>query len=239
METQTANQKKIIFIVIIAMLLSCGIGVFVALRVGKVQGKKEMQVLYNGVADSLHQSRNALNQQVSITQVVYGKLNDFKNIHATDSTTIALQKLVNKNTASATVLNTATTNVSEGKPAVVKFDTVRIGGKEVVYAEYKFKDSSRWHKVTAFASKDSFRIADTTFNEFHLAQEWKRPKFYKRKVLEASITNLNPNTVTTKFKTFTIEENKSNRIQDAGIGFIIGAVLTEVFNSVKITIPIR
>jgi len=190
--------------------------------------------------DSLYQSRKELSRQITTTTLLYGKISDFKTLHASDSSALGkLQKLVDKLTISATYLKTVTDNkFSAVTQNITARDTIKKDSSIYVYPEYSTCYSNRWERFIAKANKDTFNIEYKVFNEFELSQKWKRNGIFKRKTPIAEITNLNPHTETLEYKTFTIREDKSNRLRDVFIGAAVGAIATQVFNTFQIKIPI-
>jgi hypothetical protein len=191
--------------------------------------------------DSLHQTRNTLGQQKTTTTLLYGTISDFKKIHTSDSSQLGkLQKLVSRLTISATVLNTVTGNTfSSPTGTITSADTVKKDSLVYVYPEYTTDYTNRWERFKIKANKDSFDIQYKVFNEFDLMQTWKRNGIFKRKTCIAEITNLNPHTETLQYKTFTVQENKSNRLRDGLIGVAVGVLTVEAFNVFQIKIPIQ
>ncbi|MGQ0829879.1 MAG: hypothetical protein ACT4ON_15950 [Bacteroidota bacterium] len=191
--------------------------------------------------DSLQHTRNAMKQQITTTALLYGKINDFKKLRSSDSSTITkLQKLVNKLTISATYLKTVTdNNITSVTGTIVARDTIKKDSLIYIYPEYSTNYSNRYERFNAKANKDSFNIQYKVFNEFELVQKWKRNGIFKRKTPIAEITNLNPHTETLEYKTFTIQENKSNRLRDVLMSVAVSAIVTQAFNTFQLKIPIR
>jgi len=200
---------------------------------------KEFSDMYNASVDTLHQTRNDLNQQVTTTALLYGSVSDLKKLHASDSSALSkLQQMVDKLTISATYLSTITGNTIYSATTVIQRDTILKDGVSYLYPEYRDTISNKWENFIMAANKDSFKLQYKLFNEFELKQSWKKNGIFKRRTPIAEITNLNPNTETKEFKTFTIKENKGNRLRDGIIGAAIGAALVGTLNVLDIRIPI-
>lgn len=182
--------------------------------------------IYNQSQDSLRFTRNKLNEQLATTNLLYGSVSDLKKLHASDSSTIGrLQKMVNKNTISATSLAVVTnSNINISEQATIVHDTITSNGVEYLYPEYRDTIKNKWETVIIKVNKDSAHVDYKIFNEFDLKQEWKSNGLFKRKTAIASVLNLNPNTETLQYKTFTVKEDKSNRFRDFLIGVLAASI---------------
>jgi len=222
------NAERIVYICVITL---CFIGM--ANGCGKL---KRMQGLLDSVNDTLTKTINKKGQEKATTDLLLGSIKDLKSMHVADSSTIGkLQKMVDKNTMSATYLSNVTANHVDMKEQSVSMkDTVKKGGIIYVYPEYKDTINDRWQNIKIRANKDSLHFDYKVFNEFDIKQEWKRNGLFKRKTAEVSILNLNPHTETLVYKTFTVQENKSNRLRDMLIGAAISLIAVEA-----ISIPIH
>ncbi|HEY0029135.1 MAG TPA: hypothetical protein VGC65_00140 [Bacteroidia bacterium] len=228
------NKRDFIFIVIIAVLL------FLTWK-GCKKGDS-FEAMYNASADTLHQVRNKLGQEETSTALLYGSVSVLKKVRAADSSAIGkLQKLVDRLTISATYLSNVTENsISSGTDAVIIHDTVKgADGISYVYPEYRDTIRNKWENFVIAATKDSFHLDYKVFNEFNLTQSWERQGFLKRKKPITTITNLNPHTETKEIATFTIKEDKSNRLRDGLIGATVGALLVTGLQVFNVKIPIN
>ncbi len=196
--------------------------------------------IYLESQDSLHHTRNKLKQEKTTTNLLNGRISDFKKLRASDSSIIGrLQKIVNRNTISATELRTVSTGSFSGAEQNIGHDTTFVdGNKKYIYPTYSDTVSDKWGRFKMSASKDSFYLEYKIYNQFELTQQWNYNGLFKRKVAEATITNLNPNTETIEYKTFTVKENKSNRVRDVLIGTAAGFLITEAFHVFNFKIPL-
>lgn len=226
------NKRDFIYVALILLLLVC-------LKNGCTEIDR-FESLYNAASDTLHQTRNELGQQMTTTQTLHGSIDDFKKLHAADSSALAhIQKMVDNLTLSATYLATATGNVVNTTPQVIEDrDTVWHDSVAYVYPEYKTTWENKWERFNIRSNKDSTIVDYKVFNEFELAQKWRRNGLFKRKTLESSILNLNPHTETKEYKTFTVKEDKGNRLRDIGIGILAGAAAVTALNVFNVKIPI-
>lgn len=190
--------------------------------------------LYNQSTDTLHQTRNELNQQVTTTALLYGTIDDLKQLHTADSSAIhRLQKMVDKLTISATYLSTTTGNTIVSTTTIIQRDTVYKEGIAYLYPEYRDTIANKWEHFIMAANKDSFQLQYKVFNEFEIKQHWQKNGFLARKTPIAEIINLNPHTETQVYKTFTLQEDKGNRFRDWIIGIAVGAIATETLHLLK------
>lgn len=200
------------------------------------------EAMYLASNDTLHTTRNKLGQEETKTALLYGSKKDLEKIIADKNSAIGkLQQLVDKNTISATYLSVNTGNViSSATDTIIMRDTVKgPDGISYVYPEYRDTTLNKWESIIILANKDSVHIDYKVFNEFNIVQSWERPSFLKRKIPTAKITNLNPHTETKEFKTFTLQENKGNRLRDGLIGVAVGALVVTGLQVFEIKIPIN
>lgn len=227
------TKERYIYIVMIAVLIF--------LNFHSCNNTDTFQQMYEMSLDSLQKSRNNLDQEVSKRKLLLGSVSDFKKIHAADSSAIGkLQKLVDKHTISATYLsNTTGNNISSAINEVIDHDTVYKDNIAYVYPEYRDTILNKWENFVMKANKDSFNLKYKVFNEFNLVQSWKRPKPFKRRIPEATVTNLNPHTETVEMAAFTLKEDKGNRIRDVIIGAAASAAIIGAVKVFSIKVPIR
>lgn len=216
--------ERIIYCLIIFL---CFIGMY-----NSCNENKEKQNLLNSVNDTLTKTINKHGQEKASTDLLLSTYKDFKAMHVADSSAIGkLQKLVDRLTISATYLSNVTDNsFVASTQTIISGDTVIIDSITYVYPEYKTNYTNKWERFDIKANKDSFAIDYKVFNEFNLKQEWKPNGLFKRKTPEVSILNLNPNTETNELKTFTVKEDKSNRLRDFLLGVLASAIIIEGAN---------
>ena len=195
--------------------------------------------LFNASQDTLRQSRNELNQQVTKITIMQGQVKDLKRLNSSkDSTLKKLQALVDRKTNSATVIGTVTHN-SGSSGTVITFETpihthdISFSGKvcpcdslihDTIYPIYSTQWNERWSKGKIIANKDSIIRDVITFNEFSITEKWEREKWYKEKKLVLTIVNSNPQTETVELKTFRVTQKKGKKITWFSVGAIAGAV---------------
>lgn len=181
--------------------------------------------------DTLHKVINKLGQELTTTMELNGSIGDLKKMNSQkDSTLKKLQDLVDKNTASATIIDNKTISSGSGKTSIsidpkgtiVKHDTISHIDSVFVYPTYKTNYKSSWDSVNIVAKKDSIKVNYVVYNEFEIKKEWVSKGFFKPKVLEIQVLNKNPNTVTLNLKSFTEAEPKKSHWIDWVIGGLIG-----------------
>lgn len=220
--------------------------VLLILLQGSCNKSKHMNDIYAESTDSLHKTINKLGQEQTTTLTLRGAVSDLSKLNdSKDSTLRKLKAIVDKKTATATVLtNTTSGTISSpttftfisSKTPLAKQDSAKSCNPIKIYPTYSTHYKSRWDSVSAIATKDSFNIKYEVYNEFDLKTEWKSGKWYRPKdwfkpaICEASVLNKNPNTKTLEFKTFNFEAPKHNR----WIDWVIGAAgATVVYSVIK------
>jgi len=211
---------------VIALLIIVGILLFRSCK-GDLDLKEQIG-LYEAAQDTLSQTRNELGEQVSsIALFKADKKKDFLKMKSNDSTIIALQKVVKEykgKLKTATVLGTST-NDNGSSSTVTDYDTIYTDTGNYMSPIYKTDWEEEWSVGKIVATKDSISRNIKVKNKFELTigeEESKRGWFKKLRKKESlvTITNKNPNTVTTELRTFTIEPHK-NKIS-IGLGVAYG-----------------
>lgn len=218
-------------IIYISIIFLCFIGMY-----NGCTKHKQLQGLLISVNDTLTKTINKHGQEKTTRDFLLGSIKDLKAMHVANITSIGkLQKLVNRLTISATYLSNVTAN-SFAAPTqhIIAGDTIKIDSITYMYPEYKTTYANKWERFKVVANKDTTKIDYKVFNEFELVQDWKRNGLFKRKTAIATVRNLNPHTETKEFQTFTVKEDKGNRLRDMLIGAALGALTIEavrVFNA--------
>lgn len=187
---------------------------------------KGLQDLQTALNDTISQTRNSLNQQVTSISVLQAEREkDFLKLQSKDSTVKALQLLVKNykgKVQSATVASTETTD--SGKTVtVVKHDTVFINGVPEVKPVYSTSWNERWSEGTIEAHHDSIHRSIKIKNEFTFTHGTKI-NLFKKDVLKVEMTNLNPNTVTTELRSYSVYMPKKRF--SIGVGVSAGYSIT-------------
>lgn len=187
---------------------------------------KGLQDLQTALNDTISQTRNEYNQQVSSISVLQTEREkDFLKLQTKDSTVKALQLLVKNykgKVQSATVASTETSD--SGKTVtVVSYDTVYINGKAEVKPTYEASWKTRWSEGCIDARHDFIYHDIKIKNEFTFTHGTKR-NLFKKDVLKVEMTNLNPNTVTTELRSYSVSMPKKRF--SVGVGISAGYSLT-------------
>lgn len=216
-------MKPIERIIYISIIILCVIGMQ-----NGCEKYKQSQRLLISVNDSLVKTINKHGEEKASTDLLLGSYKDFKAMHVSDSSAIGkLQKLVDKLTISATYLSNVTGNAIYTTTTVIERDTIVKDGIQFLYPEYRDTIKNKWEDFKISANKDSFQLQYKVFNEYELKQSWKRNGLFKRKTPEVSILNLNPHTETKDLKSFTVKEDKGNRLRDFLFGILASAITIE------------
>lgn len=201
--------------------------------------------MYEAMQDELqtYKDKDSLNH--GKIDLLYGDIANFKSLKVKDSSEIArLQKLVDKNTISATVFTSSTSNTVTGHTTVtfagtsssVGSSSASTGGSVITTNDsrhkhccdsctlpiYSTKYENKWENMNVIASKDSIQVKYKVFNDFSIVQKFeKRGKWpFRQDIPIIDVTNNNPHTETISLRAFTVEPPKPKR----GRWFIAGGV---------------
>lgn len=191
--------------------------------------KKEQENIIEAVNDSLHLTRNNLNQQIASIEVIEsGNKDIFIKIRSKDSIIKALQNIVKntKNIQSGSVFNTQTTNTIIGSTSTVSSDIITKHDTVFVYPTYEYSQANKWQNIKVVMSKDSTFIKDKIFNDFEITETLVRKSLFK-KVPTILIKDNNPHTETTALRSWEVKHNV-NKSRVFTTGAIIGAVAVMV-----------
>ncbi len=196
---------------------------------------KEQIGLYEAAQDTLHQTRNELGQQVSsIALLKADNKKDLLRMKTDDSTIIALQVLVKEykgKLKTATVLGTST-NDNGNSGTTTDYDTIYTDTGSYVSPVYKTEWEEEWSIGKIIATKDSISRDIKIKNDFEITVgDEKQKGLFKKKKSLVTITNKNPNTITTELRTFVIEPQKKKVSIGLGVAYgfdIIGLKPTVV-----------
>jgi len=219
--------------IIIVLLIIAGILLFKSCSDNR--GLKEQVALYEASQDTLIQTRNALGQEKTSTALMKASNKKaFLKMQSNDSTIIALQKVVKeyKGKLSVATVLVNSTNDNGTSATTTSYDTIKTDTGSIIHPVFRTNWDERWSRGNIIASKDSITRDIQVRNEFEITQGKEKQGFLKKKKSLVTIKNLNPNTVTTELKTFTIQTQKKRF--SVGIGAAYGLDIT----SFKTTIVI-
>lgn len=166
----------------------------------------EQDVLMEAASDTLNQFRTKNGELItSIKEFSTASEKDFLNLKTQDSTIKWLQREVKQykgKLQAATVASTTTTDKGT-TVTITKTDTVLIEGKPQVKPVYETAWNDQWSAGVIEAHWDSIHRNIKTKNEFTFTHGYKR-KWFKKDVLTVEMKNLNPNTVTTELRSYSV-----------------------------------
>lgn len=187
---------------------------------------------YQAANDGLNQNINKLGQQVTTTQLIVSDYGDIKHkLRLSDSTVKKLQQIIDKHTLSATVLNTTTRDKGVSQTNVLHSEIVIHHDTIFVYPTYKSKWKEKWSEGEIIATKDSITRNVMFLNEYDIKQSYQRSgsgmsKYFKQRVPMIQVVNINPNTITTDLKSYSLQPDKRPKIRAFMIGgFICAAII--------------
>ena len=191
--------------------------------------QRSAQALYDATQDTLKVRTNALGQQTaSISVLKAASKKQFLKFKTQDSTIVQLQDVVKEykgKLATATVLSNATADVGTTATTITKTDTVVVNNVSYIYQTYDTKWDEKWSKGTIVATRDTITRDIKIKNEYEITQGEERQGLFKPRILTVNVKNLNPNTETEEFRTFTVDVPKKrfNFGVQGGYGLLIGA----------------
>jgi hypothetical protein len=198
----------------------------------EVDKLKTENAILNGVKDdTLTIIRNKLNQEVATGKVLIGTEEEFKKMDfKKDSTITRLQKLLNKHTEAAAVIDNQTIGTADAVTFVIH-DTVHLPHDSTTCSvTYKSHFENHWEKFDILASRDSIRMKYKVFNEYNITvNTTKEGKFLRKRIVETiQIVNLNPNTETKDLKSFESVQPVTKKMPIFGIGVGAGLILSGI-----------
>lgn len=177
--------------------------------------------------DTLQTIKNKHGQYESTIAIMNGTVADLKKLNAgKDSAILKLQKMVDRHTISATVHGTVTGNTVISNSVITNYDTVLKNDSIKIYPVYQTQFKNKWENFHITATKDSIKIKYKVFNEFDYVVRDNRVKWYKQRVPQITVTNINPNTETLELKSFSVKAPKGQKILLFSGGAIVGSIST-------------
>lgn len=198
---------------------------------GTIEDQRGYKALSIAKDDSLHTYKNREGLNIAERKLLSGTISQLKELHLSDSSKLA--KLINKNTLSATVLNT-TTSASITSATVIEYKTDTLVKCDTsCYPVYNTDYYTRWEHMQVLAGKDSVRVNYQVYNEFEIVQENRKegPWYHRSTIPYIMVKNNNPRTATTALNSFAITTPKPKRgrwlIIGLAAGFIGGTYLVK------------
>lgn len=212
------HKINIIFAIAIIALVAINIK-----TCGKVSDIENINIAQN---DTIKQYKNKNGEQVSTIASMHGTVADLKKLNAKKDSSLAhLQKLVDKHTILATAHGTITGNTVVTN-TITKYDTIKQNDSIKIFPVYSTKFTNKWEKFNITATKDTFNIQYKVFNKFDYVVRYNKQKWYKARVPEITVTNLNPNTETVELKNFSVKPPKNQKLLVFLSGAIVGTIST-------------
>lgn len=206
------------------IFFACAIIALVAINIKTCGEKSDLEKLTFSQSDTIQSYINNNGQQVSTIAIMQGTVADFKKLNANKDSTIAhMQKLIDKHTISATVHGTVTGNSISSGSTITKYDTVHKNDSIKVFPHYATKFKNKWENFDVTATKDSISIKYKLYNEFDYVVRYNKQKWYKARVPEITVTNLNPHTETVELKNFSVKPPKNQKLLVFLGGAIVGS----------------
>lgn len=224
-----AIAKKIIVVLFIVALFFLGLLFSKGCQVKDLQKQFTIQALSSHLKKSI--DKNGLETvQKELIMLDYKTL---KSIHASDSSEIGrLQKLLTKNTISATIIKTATTGTLSGHTHVVIKDYepkeygFTVTPCDTLYPEYTDTLKDKWSNITITANKDTTMAIYNFNNELEFTQQYqKQGKWpFRKEVPIVMVKNLNPHTTTTGISSYAVPvpDHKNKFALGTGAALLIG-----------------
>lgn len=226
----TVGTKIHLSLTSILLIVCVVLAFFLSSTCNKIKKGKQFESMYVASQDTLHKTRNALGQEVAVKDLLYGDVSNFKKLIAgKDSTLAKLQKIVDRKTISATVLDNSTSNeIHSHTNTITGHDTIRKHDTLFVYPEYSTIFKNRWEDFNVKANRDTFLIDYKVFNEFEIEQKFEKQKvkgyIFKQDVPVIQVTNSNPNTVTNDVQSFNVSPPKNSSLKKILVGVGVGLV---------------
>lgn len=198
------NWKNIL-IIVLALLLLVG-GIFAHCSIKKSNEKNE---LYEASMDTLRYSADSSLVMIDVLQASNKK--SLLNLKTKDSTIQWLQSTVKDYEGKlqrATVASTVTNDVGVGETVVTHTDTIWHDSIAYVHSTYSDSWIDRWSIGNIVANKDSITRDIKILNEYEFTEGYSPWNPFKKRELKIQMKNLNPNTVTTELRTFSIKQSE-------------------------------
>ncbi len=191
------------------ILLATVVGLIISNRRSCNQVDDQQQIIH-ALADTVKYNADSTKAWIADFQVSQAK--DFTKIKGLEGTVLQLQELVKKTNAyNAAVLKNISRIKGVSQTTVLPGDTIYHDSILYLYPTYFTDWKEKWSEGEITAKKDTIAYSFKVYNEFELSQSWKREKWFKKRVGEATVKNLNPYTITTEIRTFNLQ-TKPNRI---------------------------
>lgn len=224
MENRISSFTRIMFVVTLMALI--GMGVAMKSCNENRRDNTELVSVIDAMNDTLEVSINTDSSKTARINAFETSRKTLLSLRSKDSTIKALQKLVDKNTKSATVFNSNTNIKSNTKNTITSKDTIIKDSLIYIYPEYRSLVSmGKWVNGTAVSNKDGTVLDLQIRNEFNVVIKKKD----KKSVVE--VTSMNPYSTLESVRSFTEIPKDVKRI---GVGLHVGYGATLMNNEIKL-----
>lgn len=214
-------QKKIIISLIVLSLILVGL-LFAQLSTAQTNKK-----MYNQLNAELQTERNEKGQQEARIRVIEAERKAaFLQVQTKDTVIKWLQDVVkdyNGKLSTGTVLVNNTTTEGAVKTIVIRDTLIRetIGGERIVMLQdnYTANWSNEWEEGQIVATPDSVYRNIKVKNKYEITLGKKRNGWFKPRVQEVKVVNLNPNTVTKELRTFAVKSKPKRLSLGLQVGY--------------------
>jgi hypothetical protein len=181
---------------------------------------------YQWAYDVIEHSKDSLTASISVIRTEREK--DFLKMRTSDSLVQRLQsevKAYRGRIASATVMVQHTTDQG-ATPTTAQLPEVDSSTAKVLSAlpatswpTYHTAWNDRWGRGSILATRDTIYRDIRLLNEFVITTGRKRRGLFKRDELEITVTNANPNTITTDMRSYAVKERRGRFALSVHAGF--------------------
>ena len=224
MENRINSLTRILFVVTLFALIAMGVAIKSCNE--NKRDNTELISVIDAMNDTLEVSINADSSKTARIDAFETTRKTLLSLRSKDSTIKELQKLVDKNTKSATVFKSNTNIKSNTKNTIIPKDSIFKDSLIYIYPEYRSLISmGKWVNGTAVSNKDGTVLDLQIHNEFNVAIKKKD----KKSVVE--VTSMNPYSTLESVRSFTEIPKDVKRI---GVGLHVGYGATLMNNEIKL-----
>lgn len=211
---------KTIFIGILTVALI----LFIILQQKSCSKVKEQTALLIAYQDTVHQTKNALGQQISSIAVLQTSVHDLLQLNAgKDSMLALLQQEVKANRKATAVIVAKIEALDKGSSSTTvtynKEDTLKTDSGTYIYPTYSTQWDEKWSKGLITASRDSIYREITYNEEYSVLFKNKGNGLFKPKTYTVEWKNINPNANTTGLRSYSYTPKRKNFYLGVGLGY--------------------
>jgi hypothetical protein len=211
------------------------LGIFVLsifLNFKSCQSDRDNKYINEVIKDSLHITKNKLNQQTTTTRVLVADRNILKQQNDSMYLRIrAIDRYYRRKLIAVTSLDLVTIDTSKGKTNILSRDTIRKGNIVEIYPEYndtieKKLNGQIFATYQVKANKDSIEVISNILNPIDIDYRYNKKNFFDRKHLVVDVKTINPNSGVVQMKSY-MPPTKKSKLPNIliGISLILGILL--------------